>query len=76
MEKPGPTGKFPDGTVPPPPADQGELNLGLAQADGVIYLNFGHPVHWVGMRPEDARSIARKLLELADEAERTTGMEH
>lgn len=67
MEKPGPTGKFPHGTVRQ--GDEGELNIGLAQSDGVVYMNFATPVNWMGMRPEDARAIAHKLLELADEAE-------
>lgn len=67
MEKPGPTGEFPRGVARP--GDEGELNVGFAQSEGVVYMNFATPVNWMGMRPDDARVIARKLLELADEAE-------
>ena len=57
----------------PPRTEEGELAVGMAQIDGVIYVNFETSVAWLGMGPDDARAIARKLLELAEEAERVLG---
>ena len=36
---------------------------------GVVRLDFGCPVDWIGMGPEEARKMARSLNEHADEAE-------
>lgn len=62
----GPTGTFPDGKLDDD--DQGAINLAIT-ADfnsGVIGLDFGTLVAWVGFGPTQAREMAAKLLHYAD----------
>jgi hypothetical protein len=63
----GPTGKFPEGRLNE--ADEGEIQFGVAAdpKNNVVVLNFGKPVAWIGMPPENARQIALALLRKAGE---------
>lgn len=58
----GPTGEFPDGKCYPD--DKGELTLGMAVdvANNLIVLNFGVPVVYLAMGPEQATALADDLL--------------
>ena len=58
------------GTFPQPKLDdddQGGLRLGIAfdPVNGVIRMEFGKPVAWIGFAPEDAVQLAKSLLKAA-----------
>lgn len=48
--------------------DEGALQYAVAQTGGKIIVNFGTPVSWVGMNPEDAEAFANSLMSKAREA--------
>lgn len=45
-------------------SDQGELKMGVAydKLDGLVRVEFGKPVAWLAMPPEDAVAFAQSLL--------------
>ena len=61
MEKPGPTGRFPDGKIND--SDEGEIAMaiGVDIAAGRIFMDFGKAVKWVAMTPEQAEGFADLL---------------
>ena len=59
----GPTGDYPRGKFGPD--DEGGLNIGITQKDGVVVVNFGTPVAWFGMPPEQAIEFAKNILKHA-----------
>jgi len=65
----GATGKRPRGRIHL--SDEGELRFGvlLDTEHGVIVLNFGKPVAWMGLPPALARQLASLLIQKADELE-------
>lgn len=64
----GATGKFPEGKIAP--ADEGETRFAVgARRDGIVILNFGSPVSWLGMDVVRARMLATSLRKQADRAE-------
>lgn len=63
----GATGEFPQGKLVP--EDEGELQLAIAEVEGRVVINFGKPISWIGMRPEEARMLANMLLLKASAAE-------
>lgn len=63
----GPTGNFPDGKLGE--HDEGEIVYGVSDKDGVVIINFGKPVSWLGLRPSDAHELAGALVERAKHAE-------
>jgi len=45
------------------PQDEGPLHLGVAHDDeGIVHMNFGKPIAWIGMEREHAINLARMLL--------------
>lgn len=58
----GATGKFPYGKLNDD--DEGELTLGVAydKLDGVVRIEFGTPVAWIGLTPPQAIEFAKALL--------------
>ena len=69
MNGPGATGRFPRGRIHE--TDEGELQFALGVTrDRTIILDFGKPVKWIGMAPNEARTLADMLRAKADEAER------
>lgn len=70
-ERPGPTGRFPRGQITP--QDEGELRLAVAHADGVVIIDFGKPVSWLGFAPHEARQFADLVLKHASECEGANG---
>ncbi len=58
----GPTGKFPDGKIRK--SDDGELTLGVAfdPTKNLVIINFGAPVSWLGLKPEQAAAFAQMIL--------------
>lgn len=61
----GPTGRFPNGQLNP--GDAGELQFGIAadNEQGIVVLNFGTAVQWLGLPPTVARELATSLLRKA-----------
>ena len=62
----GATGKFPDGQVTED--DEGELQFGIANGNGHVIVNFGKPVAWLSMRPDQALLLSAALAEHAAQA--------
>lgn len=61
----GATGNFPQGKLND--SDEGELRLGVAydKLDGIVRVEFGKPVAWLGLPPEQAIEFAKLLLKNA-----------
>jgi hypothetical protein len=61
----GATGRFPEGKLNDD--DEGELRLGVAydKLDGIVRIEFGKPVAWVGLPPSQAIEFARVILKHA-----------
>lgn len=58
----GKTGEFPKGKLNAD--DEGGLKMAVAadHAHGVVVINFGSPVKWIGLYPEDVKKLAAALL--------------
>lgn len=61
--RPGATGKYPEGKLNPD--DQGELRAALGVVDGRVVIDFGKPVPWIAMTPEEAINFGAKIVEHA-----------
>ena len=63
----GATGKFPWGTSDP--TDEGELQIALVadHTEGIVRVDFGKRIAWIGLPANQARDIANLLLKKADE---------
>jgi hypothetical protein len=55
----GATGQFPEGKLNE--ADEGEIQFGITTDNGKVVINFGTPVSWMGMNPEQARELGALL---------------
>lgn len=67
----GATGLYPDGELNK--ADEGQLQFAVAHKDGKVVLEFGTPVAWVGMNPQQAADLAMSMLQHARAAGRESG---
>jgi len=67
MPKLGATGEYPDGQLNPD--DEGELKMAMVvdKAAGVIILDFGKQVKWLGLDKKTAQALAYGLLERAEQ---------
>lgn len=65
----GATGTYPQGKLNQD--DEGGLHFSVSEEDGVIKLDFGKQVSWIGMPPEGARQLAAILIRHADSIERS-----
>ena len=63
----GATGKHPNGRITA--KDEGEVRMVVASHDGVIVLDFGKPVAWIGFTSKEARGLAELLLKHADQVD-------
>ena len=63
----GKTGRFPYGKVSED--DEGELRvaIGIDLSQGIVRIEFGKPVAWLGLPVNQARALSQMLLEKADE---------
>lgn len=68
----GATGNFPGGQLTS--TDEGELALGVTAYKGKVVMQFGKPIAWLGMSPEQARALALLLRQHANQIERTPGL--
>ncbi len=67
----GATGQHPEGRMTP--ADEGSIQFAIGVKDGKVIVNFGTPVVWLGMGPEDAVQLAQNLIKHAREAAKASG---
>ena len=61
----GATGEFPDGKLNE--NDEGGLQMAIFTKDENLIIEFGKPVHWLGMSKAEAKEFARAILKKADE---------
>ena len=55
----GATGKHPEGKIHD--SDEGEIKFAVGAKDGKVVVEFGKPVAWIGMHPNQAIQLARTL---------------
>lgn len=63
MPKLGATGEYPKGKLAPD--DEGGLNAAITRQGDVIRIDFGKPVGWLALYPDEARALAKILIEKA-----------
>lgn len=56
----GPTDRYPEGKYSP--NDEGEIRFGIARDGDKVLVDFGAPVHSLGMTREQARDFGRMLI--------------
>lgn len=59
----GATGEFPAGKLTK--TDEGAIQFAVGHENGKVVMDFGTPVHWVGMPPQQAVELAQSLLDHA-----------
>jgi len=62
----GKTGLHPAGVLSG--TDEGGIQFGVSNYAGKVVLNFGTPVTWLGMDPQQATELANSLLNQARQA--------
>lgn len=55
----GATRRFPRGRLTN--EDEGEIVIRVAERGGVVVIDFGKPVTWIGFSPDEARQLADLL---------------
>lgn len=56
----GKTGLFPEGKLTP--SDEGGLQFELGEREGNLIINFGQPVFWIGMTPQQSIGMAEAII--------------
>ena len=59
----GPTGEFPRGKLNR--HDEGALNIGITNMNGVVRIEFGKKIAWIGLPPNEALSFAAIIIKHA-----------
>ena len=67
----GAIGAYPEGKLTP--SDEGNIQFAVGEQDGKIVIDFGTPVHWLGMTPQQAADFASTILNRARRAARAKG---
>lgn len=67
----GALGDFPEGRLTK--TDEGSIQFAVGEKDGKVVLDFGTPVHWLGLNPQQAADLAGLLLKRAREVGRKNG---
>lgn len=67
----GALGDFPLGKLTP--QDEGAIQFAVGDKDGKVTLDFGTPVHWLAMSPQEAADLASTLIKRARLAARKAG---
>lgn len=62
--RPGPTSKFPDGKLSR--EDRGEVTIAIRDNEGVIVIDFGTELSWMGMLLEQAKEFGEALIARAN----------
>jgi len=68
----GALGDFPEGQLSK--TDEGAIQFAIGEKDGKVVIDFGTPVHWLGMTPQQAADFASLLLKRAREVGRKQGV--
>jgi hypothetical protein len=63
--------QFPDGKLGP--HDEGAIQLGVGEMDGKVMIDFGTPVHWLGVSPQEAADLAMLIVARARAVARKNG---
>jgi len=66
QEEIGATGEFPEGKISE--HDEGEIAFAIGHRFGKVLIEFGKPVAWVGMTPQQAIALANALISHARKA--------
>ena len=56
----GALGEFPEGKLVK--EDEGSIQFAVGETDGKVVIDFGTPVHWLGMTPQEASEFASLVL--------------
>jgi hypothetical protein len=67
----GALGDFPEGQLTK--TDEGAIQFAIGERGGKVVVDFGTPVHWLGMTPQQAAEFASLLLKRAREVARKNG---
>lgn len=67
----GALGDFPEGQLTE--SDEGSIQFAVGETDGKVIIDFGTPVHWLGLNPQQAADLASLLLKRAREVGRKNG---
>ncbi len=67
----GAIGAFPQGKLTK--QDEGSIQFAIGEKDGKVVLDFGTPVAWIGMTPQEACDIASALFRRSREVGRKNG---
>lgn len=67
----GALGDFPEGKLTK--TDEGSIQFSIGEKGGKVVLDFGTPVVWVGMNPQQAADLASTLLKHARAVGRKNG---
>ena len=67
----GAVGDHPDGVLRG--GDEGLIQFAVGHEDGKVVIDFGKPVAWLGMTPQQAADFASSILNRAREAGRKQG---
>lgn len=52
--------------------DEGELTLAIRVEGNAVRIDFGKPVSWLGLPPQEARGLAELLLKHADRIDKSS----
>ena len=69
----GATGRFPEGQLNS--NDEGEIRIAVGHQDGKVIIDFGKPTAWIGFTSEQARLLAKSLVDHADHVDTQKGNE-
>lgn len=53
--------------------DEGAIQFAIGERDGKVIVDFGTPVHWLGMTPQQAADFASTILKRARQVARRNG---
>lgn len=67
----GALGDFPEGKLTK--SDEGAVQFAIGHKDGKVVLDFGTPVAWVGMTPQQAADLASSIMAHARQVARLNG---
>ena len=67
----GALGEFPEQKLTKD--DEGAIQFAIGEQDGKVVVDFGTPVHWLGMTPQQAAELASAILKRARLVARKNG---
>lgn len=67
----GPVGAYPHGKLSK--NDEGSIQFAIGDKDGKVVLDFGSPVAWIGLTPQQALDLASSIMSKARAVARENG---